>query len=109
MVIGAPESSWIIDRGADKWNGDEVDAIKSFVAKGGGLLIVGHHLINAEHFNILTSNFSIHFLDDCVDDVTVVDLEKHIMTEGVKEIELGSLWCEFGGNYLGPVFTRAQY
>jgi hypothetical protein len=91
LVIGGPELRWVFSRGADKWRGDEVEAIKAFVTQGGGLLVSGYNLINTEHLNVLTSNFGIYFLVEQVGDVTVVDLEKHPVTEGLQEIKPGSL------------------
>lgn len=98
-------------RGADKWEWEEVRDIKGFVAQGGGLLVLGFNLINEEHLNVLTSNFSIYFLGDQVGDVSVVDLEKHPLTEGLKEIKLGSASWN-GGKYLQasePAHVLARY
>ena len=111
LIIGGPVSPWVFGRGADKWTRDEVVLIKTFVSKGGGLLVLGYSLIKEENLNVLTSNFGIYFLEDDVGNVSVVDLEKHPLTEGLKEIKLGSI-SGGGGKYLqaiGPADVLARY
>ena len=91
LIVGGPESPMLIGRGADKWKKEEVEAIQSFVAGGGGLLVMGYNLINEEHLNALTSGFGIYFLLDEVGDITTTDLAEHPLTRGLKEIKLGSV------------------
>ena len=99
LIIGGPECPWIIDRDADEWDAEEVEFIKAFVSKGGSLLVLGYALMNPEHINIVTSNFGIYFQPGSVGKVSVFNMKKHPLTEGLKKIKLGDYTWN-GGKYI---------
>lgn len=101
LVIGGPESSWIFNRGGDKWGGIEVQAIERFVAGGGALFMLGDGLGSAEEMSLVTAPYGITFSGDLVDDVTISKdtITSHPITEDVDEICLGSD-LNMGGRYM---------
>lgn len=100
LVIGGPEAPWVFGRGADLWGDAEVEAVRAFVAGGGGLLVIGDALSSAQNLSKLTSAMGIEFSGEAVRKATVrrESMLDQALTEGVGEIALGSLQ---GGGGLG--------
>ncbi|NIS81126.1 MAG: hypothetical protein GTO14_13190 [Anaerolineales bacterium] len=113
LVIGGPECPWLIGRGADKWCDEEIAVIQGFVENGGGLLILGDSLANAENMSALTVPFGVVLTRDLVRDVTLQqdDILPHEIVSGVRAIRLGALRGG-GGMYLKvaePAITVLQH
>ena len=101
LIIGGPEHPWIFGRGADQWHEEEVSAIRQFVVRGGGLLIMGDSLADAELLSAVSAPYGVVFSRDLVGEVCLSgdDIMTHSIVEGVKEISLGVI-SGGGGNIL---------
>jgi hypothetical protein len=113
LVIGGPEHPWVFGRGADRWDEKEVEAIRQFVAQGGGLFMMGDEMGSAEIMSAVTAPYGISFSPDDVGDATISgnEISAHPLTEGVRGIRLGSV-LSIGGNYLQvaePAIVLAHY
>jgi hypothetical protein len=113
LLIGAPEHRWVVGRGADRWEDEEVRAIERFVARGNALWVMGDGLCNAEALSEVTAPYGISFCAEPVGAVLVSgsDIYRHRLTRGVDEIHLGSV-RGVGGNYLQveePAIALAEH
>jgi len=101
LIIGGPEHPWVFGRGADQWHEEEVNAIRQFVVRGGGLLIMGDSLVSAETISAVSAPYGVVFSRDLVGDVLLSgdDIMPHSIVEGVKGIALGVI-LGGGGNIL---------
>jgi hypothetical protein len=113
LLIAGPEHRWVFGRGADRWQDEEVRAIKRFVARGNALWVMGDGLCDAEALSKVTEPYGIAFFVDPVGAVTVSaqDIYRHRLTRGVDEICLGSV-RGVGGNYLtvdDPAVVLAEH
>jgi hypothetical protein len=113
LLIGAPEHRWVVGRGADRWQDEEVRAIERFVARGNALWVMGDGLCDAEALSEVTAPYGIRFCADPVGAVTVSDRDvcRHQLTRNVDEIGLGAV-RGVGGNYLQveePAIVLAEH
>ena len=101
LIVGGSESGWVFGRGRDEWSSSEISVTKRFVDRGGGLLVMGYGLGNAEKQSLLTAPYGITFTKDWVRNVTVSrdEISTHVITQGVDSFTLGST-REISGFYL---------